>query len=161
MVGYKLDDTLSDYGSVSRGICNVDENMNLKKIVETTKIVKRNSQVISIEENGRERLLSGKENVSMNIWGFKPTVFSTIENKFINFLEKEINKPKSEMYIPSVVYELIDEKLREPRENYERLMSAPQHLEEILQAGAERVRPQSIELLAEVRDAVGLRPYTK
>jgi len=59
------------------------------------------------------------------------------------------------------LFELIDEKLREPRENYERLMSAPQHLEEILQAGAERVRPQSIELLAEVRDAVGLRPYTK
>lgn len=59
------------------------------------------------------------------------------------------------------LFELIDEKLREPRENYERLMSVPEHLEEVLQAGAERVRPQSIELLAEVRDAVGLRPYTK
>ena len=59
------------------------------------------------------------------------------------------------------LFELIDEKLREPRENYVRLMSAPEHLEEILQAGAERVRPQSIEFLAEVRDAVGLRPYTK
>ncbi len=58
------------------------------------------------------------------------------------------------------LFELIDEKLREPRENYQRLMAAPEQLEEILQAGAERVRPQGVELLAEVRDAVGLRPYT-
>ena len=57
------------------------------------------------------------------------------------------------------LFELIDEKLREPRENYQRLMAAPGQLEEILQAGAERVRPQGVELLAEVRDAVGLRPY--
>ena len=57
------------------------------------------------------------------------------------------------------LFELIDEKLREPRENYQRLMAAPEQLEEILQAGAERVRPQGVELLAEVRDAVGLRPY--
>ena len=58
------------------------------------------------------------------------------------------------------LFELIDEKLREPRENYQRLMAAPEQLEEILQAGAERVRPQGVELLAEVRDAVGLRPYS-
>ena len=57
------------------------------------------------------------------------------------------------------LFELIDEKLREPRENYQRLMAAPEQLEAILQAGAERVRPQGVELLAEVRDAVGLRPY--
>jgi len=58
------------------------------------------------------------------------------------------------------LFELIDEKLREPRENFQRLMAAPEQLEDILQAGAERVRPQGVELLAKVRDAVGLRPYT-
>ena len=109
MVGYNLKDTLSEFGHVSRGICNVDENQNLKKIVETIKILKRGNDVISVEEDGSETLLTGKESVSMNIWGFKPSVFETLESKFKAFLKTEINKPKSEMYIPSVVFEMIDE----------------------------------------------------
>lgn len=111
MVGYRLDNTLSDFGSVSRGICSVDENNNLKKIVETTKILKKDNAVISIEPDGSEKTLSGKENASMNIWGFKPSIFSTLEKKFVSFLKNEIDKPKSEMYIPSVVFEMIDEGL--------------------------------------------------
>ena len=111
MVGYELNNTLSDYGSVSRGICSVDENSNLIKIVETKTIVKRGNDVISIEEDGSERVLTGNESASMNIWGFKPAIFETLEEKFAEFLKKEINIPKSEMYIPSVVFELIDEKL--------------------------------------------------
>lgn len=111
MVGYKLKNTLSEFGSVSRGICNVNENQDLQKIVETLKILKKEDQVISIEEDSSETLLTGNENVSMNIWGFKPSVFNTIEKKFSTFLEAEMDKPKSEMYIPSVVFEMIDEKL--------------------------------------------------
>ena len=109
MVGYKLKNTLSDFGSVSRGICNIDEKNHLKKIVETTKILKKEDRVVSIENDGTEKTLSGEENVSMNIWGFTPTVFATLEQKFSSFLTTEINKPKSEMYIPSVVFEMIDE----------------------------------------------------
>ena len=111
MVGYQLKETLSDFGSVSRGICDVDDNNKLNKIVETIKIVKKGNKIISIESNGSETQLTGMENVSMNIWGFKPSIFEILENKFTEFLKTEINKPKSEMYIPSVVFELIDENL--------------------------------------------------
>ncbi len=110
MVGYQLDKTLSDFGSVSRGICEINDNGNLVKIVETKKIIKRGAEVISIEEDESETALTGKENASMNIWGFKPTLFNSLENKFKDFLKAEMDKPKSEMYIPSVVFELIDEK---------------------------------------------------
>jgi len=109
MVGYRLNKTLSDHGSVSRGICDVDDNQNLTKIVETLKIVKRDDEVISIEEDGREIKLTGNESVSMNNWGFKPSIFEKLERKFVDFLKTEIDKPKSEMYIPSVVFELINE----------------------------------------------------
>ena len=109
MVGYHLKNTLSDFGTVSRGICNVDENDHLKKIVETTKILRKDNTVISVEEDGSETLLTGNEIVSMNNWGFKPSIFKTLEQKFTTFLQTEINKPKSEMYIPSVVFDLIRE----------------------------------------------------
>jgi UTP-glucose-1-phosphate uridylyltransferase len=111
MVGYNLNDTLSDFGSVSRGLCQTDNSNHLTGIVETTKIIRKNGKVISIEQDGSEKELKGNEPVSMNIWGFKPTVFSFLEEKFTRFLETEINKPKSEMYIPSAVFELIDSKL--------------------------------------------------
>jgi dTDP-glucose pyrophosphorylase len=111
MVGYKLKNTLSEFGSVSRGICDVNDKQDLHKIVETIKILKKEDKVISIEEDGSETILTGNESVSMNIWGFTPSVFDTIEKKFSTFLETEMDKPKSEMYIPSVVFEMIDEKL--------------------------------------------------
>ena len=111
MVGYDLQNTLSEFGSVSRGICDVDQDQNLKKIVETIKIFKKEEKIISIEEEKRETILTGNESVSMNIWGFKSSVFGTIETKFCNFLKSGMDKPKSEMYIPSVVFEMIDEKL--------------------------------------------------
>ncbi len=107
MVGYKLSNTLSDHGSVSRGICDVDDKGLLQKIVETTKIVKRNGRIISIEPDGSEKELTGNESVSMNIWGFQPSVFEILEKKFTAFLEAHINEPKSEIYIPSVVFDMI------------------------------------------------------
>ena len=109
MVGYKLSNTLSDFGSVSRGICQVNENDELESIVETKKIFKRGDKIISEEPDGSEKQLTGNETASMNIWGFKPSIFPVLEEKFTQFLKTEINKPKSEMYIPSVVFEMIDE----------------------------------------------------
>lgn len=109
MVGYKLSHTLSDYGSVSRGICDVDENDLLRKIVETIKIIKRDNKIISIESDGSEVELTGNESASMNIWGFKPSVFPILEEKFTEFLKNHINEPKSEIYIPSVVFDMIQE----------------------------------------------------
>jgi len=110
MVGYHLNNTLSDFGTVSRGVCSVDKNNHLQKIVETTKILKRDNAIVSIEDNGSETLLTGNEIVSMNNWGFKPSIFKTLEQKFTDFLKTEINKPKSEMYIPTVVFEMIQDK---------------------------------------------------
>jgi NDP-sugar pyrophosphorylase family protein len=109
MVGYQLRKTLSDFGSVSRGICNVDENDMLQKIVETLKIVKQEDKIVSIESDGSETFLTGDESASMNIWGFKPSVFSILEKKFTQFLKDHMHEPKSEMYIPSVVFEMINE----------------------------------------------------
>lgn len=111
MVGYNLSDTLSDFGSVSRGLCEVDSSNHLVRIVETTKILKKENKIISIEEDGSEKPLTGKEPASMNIWGFKPSVFPVLEEKFTRFLKTEIDKPKSEMYIPSAVFEMIDSKM--------------------------------------------------
>lgn len=110
MVGYKLSKTLSDFGSVSRGICDVDENNLLRKIVETTKILKKDEKIISVEADGSEKELTGDESASMNIWGFKPSVFPVLEEKFTDFLKNQINEPKSEIYIPSVVFDMIQEK---------------------------------------------------
>ena len=110
MVGYRLNETLSDYGSVSRGICDVDQNNNLIKIVETVKIIKRGDKVISLESDGSEKLLTGYESASMNNWGFKPAIFEKLEKKFAEFLKAHIHEPKSEMYIPSEVFNMITEK---------------------------------------------------
>lgn len=109
MVGYKLDNTLSDFGSVSRGICQVNQNNELESIVETKKIFKKGDRIISEEPDGSEKVLSGDETVSMNIWGFKTSIFPVLEEKFTQFLKTEIDTPKSEMYIPSVVFEMIEE----------------------------------------------------
>ncbi|PIF05245.1 MAG: nucleotidyltransferase [Draconibacterium sp.] len=107
MVGYRLSKTLSDYGSVSRGICDVDEKNHLKKIVETLKIVKRGKEVISIENDGEKRL-TGLESTSMNNWGFKPSIFELLEKEFKTFLDSKGSELKSEIYIPSVVGEFVD-----------------------------------------------------
>ena len=109
MVGYQLNQTLSDFGSVSRGICQVDNNDNLIEIVENKKIFRKENEIISVLDDGTEVKLTGNESASMNIWGFKPSVFPELENKFVEFLKNEMYKPKSEMFIPSVVFELIDE----------------------------------------------------
>jgi hypothetical protein len=107
MVGYKLKNTLSEYGTVSRGVCEVDENNMLRKIEEVFRILKRNNQVISVEADGSEHEMHGDESVSMNMWGFKPSLFDVLEKKFIAFLKEHIDEPKSEFFIPNVVFDMI------------------------------------------------------
>nr|WP_321486456.1 sugar phosphate nucleotidyltransferase [uncultured Draconibacterium sp.] len=109
MIGYQLKNTLSEHGSVSRGMCTVNENDNLIKIVETHNIFKKGGAAVTTAEDGSETPLTGNERVSMNFWGFHPSIFKTLESKFVQFLKTEINKPKSEMYIPSVVFEMIED----------------------------------------------------
>lgn len=107
MIGYQLNKTLSEFGGVSRGICQTDENNYLTRIVETHKIIQEGDVILCEAENGTTATLSEDAVCSMNFWGFHPSVFTNIENQFIDFLKSNIALPKAEFYIPVVVFEMI------------------------------------------------------
>lgn len=108
IAGFVLANTLSENGSVSRGICSVDAEGNLQKVVENTKILRRNDgQIVSIQEDGSELLLSGQEIVSMNSWGFHPALVDELEGLFTEFLKAHGTELKSEFYLPFAVDSLI------------------------------------------------------
>lgn len=107
MVGYKLENTLSDFGTVSRGICSHDVDRNLTTVVERTSIVKEGEQIVFTDENGKKQVLTGNEIVSMNFWGFTPSYFAYAEEQFKEFLDAHGHEEKSEFYIPTVVNNLI------------------------------------------------------
>ena len=109
MIGYKLANTLSEHGTVSRGVCNIDKNDFLISVSELTKIQRENSRIVYYE-NGEPLPLPEDSTVSMNIWGFTETVFSHIRERFSSFLDTGIHDPKSEYYIPTLVDQLIKEK---------------------------------------------------
>ena len=103
MVGFRLANTLTENGSVSRGVCTV-ENGELKGIVERTKII----DCKYTEDDQNWIPLSPDTVVSMNMWGFGADVFNYIDRDLKEFLEEKINVPKSEFYLPSVVAKLIE-----------------------------------------------------
>lgn len=104
MVGFRLVNTLTDNGYVSRGVCET-ENGILKSVTERTKIV----DCKYTEDDGKTwTALAPDTVVSMNLWGFTPDLFGHIERGFKKFLEEKINVPKAEYYLPSVVTELIE-----------------------------------------------------
>ncbi|MBA4409192.1 MAG: nucleotidyltransferase [Odoribacter sp.] len=107
MVGYQLNNTLSEFGSVSRGICVTNLDQQLTKITETHKIRQENNRILCESDSHETVELTGNETVSMNFWGFHPSLFQNIENQFIEFLKNNIHLPKSEFYIPFVVFEMI------------------------------------------------------
>jgi len=102
MVGYNVKNTLSEFGTVSRGICNSDENGNLKDIVERVKI-KRDPDGIFYYEDDKRFKLEENTPVSMNLWGLKPNVFEYIHKGFKEFLSKRGNELKSEYFIPLLI----------------------------------------------------------
>ena len=106
MVGYPLKNTLSEHGSVSRGICSVSEDDKLNSVRELTHIVKKHSEIFN-EVNGEKESLTGDEVVSMNMWGFSPQVFIQLERLFSEFLKENLNVLSSEFYIPFAVDNLI------------------------------------------------------
>lgn len=105
VVGYELGKTVSEYGFVSRGVCEVS-NGNLSGITERTKIVVEDGKIV-YEEGDKKVELSPKTPVSMNFWGFAPSVFEVSEKLFTQFLEQNITNPKSEFFIPIVVDQFI------------------------------------------------------
>ena len=102
MVAFQLDNTLSDFGSVTRGLCTLDGD-KLDTVIETDGLQMSSDGM----KSDRKIVLSGKESVSMNVWGFTPDLFFYLESMFIEFLEKEGKELKSEYLIPSVVNTLI------------------------------------------------------
>lgn len=111
MVGFKLENTLTDHGHVARGICDVDEFGYLKGVKERTKI-KRFEHEAKYTENGEDWIkIPAGSTVSMNTWGFTPSIFDELEWRFPHFLDRsEGNLLKAEYFLPSIVDGLIREK---------------------------------------------------
>lgn len=111
MVGYSLKNTVTDNGYVSRGICDLDDGYSLHGVTERTHIEKTNEGIMWLDENKKEHLLHEDTIVSMNLWGFMPSLIDEIKNTISNFFEKAFkeNPLKSEYYLPSVVDKMLKE----------------------------------------------------
>ncbi|MGM9809986.1 MAG: NDP-sugar synthase [Paludibacteraceae bacterium] len=106
MVGYRVANTLSENGSVSRGVCATDENGYLTDVVERTKIEKVGDKIIYTED-GVDTEIAPNSPVSMNMWGFTPEYFGYVEKAFVEFLKTRGQELKSEFYIPTLVNDMI------------------------------------------------------
>lgn len=107
MCGFFLENTLSENGYVSRGICALNPDGTLKDVVEHTRIERIDGKIISTLENGEQAEFTGREIVSMNMWGFQTSLFDDLEDLFRGFLKKHSTEIKSEFYIPFVADELV------------------------------------------------------
>lgn len=119
MVGYEIKNTLSEYGTVSRGVCGVDAHGNLESMVERTAIERVDGTVIYRDEDGtviyRDEYgtahpLAENTPVSMNLFGFTPDYFKHSEDYFAAYLKENISHPRSEFYIPTMVNKLVEDK---------------------------------------------------
>lgn len=105
LVGYPLRQTLSEHGTVSRGLCATTEG-RLRSITEVTKIEKAPSGARYTDADGAVRTLTGDEIVSMNFWGFTPAVFPQLEELLVKFLAERGADPKAEFYLPTAISRL-------------------------------------------------------
>ncbi len=106
MVGYPLNQTLSEHGTVSRGLCATDAAGRLTGITEITKIEKTADGARYADSAGQVQRLTGAEIVSMNFWGFTPAVFPQLEAAFATFLATRGQDPKAEIYLPTTLSDL-------------------------------------------------------
>ena len=110
LIGYTLGNTLSDHGTVSRGICAVGADNLLTKISERKGVERFDGQVRYIDGDSYGQL-SGEEIVSMNMWGFHHRIFEVIDEVFTDFLKSSLSDPKSECYIPDFVERMTQNKI--------------------------------------------------
>ncbi len=113
MVGYQLGKTVTDHGSVARGVCNVDAQGNLTHIVERTRIEKYDGGIHFTADDGNSwEDLAEDTPVSMNMWGYTPDFLDTVAADFPRFLTEEVpaNPAKAEMFLPMTVGKLLKEK---------------------------------------------------
>jgi len=110
MVGFILRNTLSDHGTVSRGVCQVDDRGKMKQVVELLKIERHGHAAHNLDGKGGAQPLTADEYCSMNMWGFTPTLFAVLREEFTKFLKARGGEEKSECLIPTVVNQLISDK---------------------------------------------------
>jgi UTP-glucose-1-phosphate uridylyltransferase len=108
MVAFRLDRTLSSHGAVTRGVCSTEQE-KLSSVIETEDIEEKDNIILS----NRDILFDGSEPVSMNMWGFTPSLFTYLSKGLVDFLNAEGNELKSEYLIPSVINDLIQNKLED------------------------------------------------
>ncbi|KAA6307769.1 hypothetical protein EZS27_040559, partial [termite gut metagenome] len=109
MVGYRVGNTLSESGTVARGVCATNKDGYLTTVVERTSIERIDGKVSFKDENGETVIISDNTPVSMNMWGFTPDYFSYSEEYFKEFLKANIGNLKSEYFIPLMVNKLIND----------------------------------------------------
>ena len=110
MVGYELGKTLSEFGSVSRGVCRADGCAFLLEITERTKIERDAGGIAYLDEAGKSFYLDERTTVSMNFWGFTPSFFTCLEKGFLEFIRVNAGSLKAEFYIPMVINDLLKRK---------------------------------------------------
>lgn len=109
LVTYELANTLSAHGGVARGVCEVGEDGTLRGIAEHTDVRQDAGEIRGITPDGSVRRFTGREPVSMNLWGFRPSVFPHLEERFAAFLTDRGDDPSAELYLPSVIDHLIQQ----------------------------------------------------
>jgi NDP-sugar pyrophosphorylase family protein len=108
MLGYILENTLSENGTVNRGVCKVDSKNNLIEVNEREKLARQGEKVeYNIGSNRPNGEVDPKSYVSMNYWGFHPSIFKEIEEGLYNFIKENRNSPTAEYYIPNIVSDKI------------------------------------------------------
>ena len=111
MIGYILENTLSENGTVNRGVCNVDENKNLIEVRERIKLARQNGKIVyNIDSYEPIAEVDPKSYVSMNYWGFHPSIFDEIEKGLHKFMKENADDPTAEYYIPDIVTTKIQSK---------------------------------------------------
>ena len=108
MVGFRICNTLSENGSVARGVCSKNDQELLTGVVERTEIMRIDGTICYKDEQGEWQPVGEQTPVSMNFWGFTPDYFKYSEEQFIDFLKENADKPKAEYFIPLVVDNLIN-----------------------------------------------------
>ncbi|HHT30362.1 nucleotidyltransferase [Petrimonas mucosa] len=107
MVGYRVGNTLSESGTVARGVCETDESGNLTGVVERTQVKRIDGAVCYCDEDGKWVAIDDNTPVSMNMWGFTPDYFNHSDNYFVQFLKENAGNIKAEYFIPLLVNHLI------------------------------------------------------
>lgn len=111
IISYQLDKTLSENGSVSRGVCKIENNI-LKDVVEHTNIFRKGEEIV-FEEDNISGVIEDKTPVSMNFWVLHPSIFRALEEKFDHFMQINSKEAKKEFFLPQVVNELIHDDIIE------------------------------------------------